>query len=323
MQYQHNNKKKIVFDNKYILQNKIGEGGFSNVFQLKIKKRKKDQVPLCIKVFHRGDTNCDNEKILQEVNKEIFLSQTCNHNNLIKIFTKGELKKNKYFFNYIIMEHHSCDLFDFFSECEDFSTKQVIDIGGQIGSALLALHKNNYLHLDVKPENILFNKKFNTWILCDLSSCINYNDSEALQKFDPAVTVQFAAPELITENVSTLLSPQTDIYALGCVLYLCLCEMDFIPDRIAEDYDGILIFQQIQSKHRHHQLVLKAGPFNKFGIALNNEEICCQYTKWYSLYKDKMSNDIIDLLRCSLECNPELRYNSEQFLDHINKLEKL
>ena len=320
MEFKKNKKKKVVLDNKYILNNKIGEGGFSNVFDLKLKKRKKDQVDLCIKIFNVMDTQEEKEKIKNEAIKELNLSQQCMSDHLIKVFYHGEIIQ-RVPFQYIIMEHHSCDLFDFLNECSDFSLKDILRMGTEIATALLALHNENYLHLDVKPENILYNKQKNIWVLCDLSSCIQLNDSEALIKFDPAVTIQFAAPELIIDDGGDLLCSATDIYALACVLYLCIFEMDYIPELIIEDYDKILIFQQIQSKHQHHERILKCGPFNKYGIALNNEEVINLYNHWYTLYDEKKNLiDVIKLLRGCFECNPQLRYNSKQFLNHIKKL---
>ena len=83
-----------------------------------------------------------------------------------------------------------------------------------------------------------------------MSSSVKLNDSEALITADPAVTIQFAAPELLIDDGGDLLCSATDIYALGCVLYLCIFEMDYVPEIIIEDYDKILIFQQVQSRHK-------------------------------------------------------------------------
>ena len=269
------------------------------------------------------DTQEENEKIKNEAMKELHLSQHCTNDHLIKVFYHGEILQ-RVPFQYIIMEHHSCDLFDFLNECSDFNLKDILQMGTEIGNALLALHNKNFLHLDVKPENILYNKEKNIWVLCDLSSCIQLNNSENsknLLKFDPAVTIQFASPELLIDDGSDLLCSATDIYALSCVLYLCIFEMDYIPEILIDDYDKILIFQQIQSKQKHHKRILKSGPFNKYGIALNNEEVLNLYKHWYTLYDEKKNlNNVIDFLRCCFECNPQLRYTSKQFLNHIKTL---
>ena len=109
----------------------------------------------------------EKEKIKNEAIKELNLSQQCMSDHLIKVFYHGEIIQ-RVPFQYIIMEHHSCDLFDFLNECSDFSLKDILLMGTQIATALLALHTHEFLHLDVKPENILYNKKktYGFYVIC-------------------------------------------------------------------------------------------------------------------------------------------------------------
>lgn len=331
------NKKKYVLDNKFIIQNQISEGGFSNVFEIKLNNKKRKQSDneskndlLCIKVFHSGQTLDELRKIEKEVEKEVMLSKLCNHQHIIKIFNQGSFKAND-FFRYLIMEKHTCDLFDFLHEHDakyanfKMDVKNTLILGQQIGSALQTLHEHHFIHLDIKPENILFNTQTKTWILCDLSSCIQYNDQNSLLNLDPAVTMLFAAPELIVDDCQSILCPKSDVYSLACCLYLCLFSMDYLPDQIidSDEIIDILIYQQFQSKHHHHQLIYKnSQEYNDFGIALNNKQITMPFLKWYDLYKNQLDNNLIEFFRNSLECNVDFRIDIHQFLDEINEMLK-
>jgi WD40 repeat protein/serine/threonine protein kinase len=93
---------------------------------------------------------------------------------------------------------------------------ETITIVQQIASALALAHRNNVIHRDVKPHNIMLDEEKNAYLTdfgIALSATSQRNPSE--EEFfsgSPA----YAAPELIRgEGVS----PQTDIYAFGILIY--------------------------------------------------------------------------------------------------------
>jgi serine/threonine protein kinase len=112
-------------------------------------------------------------------------------------------------------------------------------------SGLHALHSHEILHLDIKPENILFENneidariKITDFGLSKMFSNINEKDSkmptmdeinERLKAFQESGvldrdrlrgTVGYMAPELILMGHS---SKATDVFAAGVVLYILLC----------------------------------------------------------------------------------------------------
>ena len=94
----------------------------------------------------------------------------------------------------------------------------------QIASAIQFLNKNNIIHGDIKPNNIVFkDKTYQKIILVDFGNSIttedintNYNINSNLQ------TISYRAPEIYINKFCSSkqhLNYKIDIWSLGCVLY--------------------------------------------------------------------------------------------------------
>lgn len=91
----------------------------------------------------------------------------------------------------------------------------------QLCEALKALHKNNIVHLDLTPNNILIQQTSNDIKLIDLGFCLsNYNDNT------PGSTACYGAPETTLGHTKEI-DARTDIYAIGSLL-------QFIETNIAQ-----------------------------------------------------------------------------------------
>ena len=128
-----------------------------------------------------------------------------------------------------------------------FSEQDAAVIMHDLASGLLALHERDILHLDIKPENILFenddddsrikitdfglSKVFNPQekeqslrrnvSVDDMAKKLkNFQESGVLQRDRLRGTVGYMSPELILAGVS---SAATDVWAAGVVLYILLC----------------------------------------------------------------------------------------------------
>jgi serine/threonine protein kinase len=86
----------------------------------------------------------------------------------------------------------------------------------QICDALQHMHENNIVHLDIKPENILFESK--------TSPNVKLVDFGLASKLDPdevvkvsSATVEFAAPEIVEQDSVGF---STDMWAVGVLTYV-------------------------------------------------------------------------------------------------------
>ena len=82
----------------------------------------------------------------------------------------------------------------------------------QLCEALKALHRENVVHMDITPSNIIIQQTSNELKLIDLGFCLsNYNDNT------PGYTAKFRAPETTLGDIKEI-DARTDIYAIGSIL---------------------------------------------------------------------------------------------------------
>ena len=85
----------------------------------------------------------------------------------------------------------------------------------QVASALDQLHKRGMVHLDVKPQNIIFADPM-TLKLIDFGIAQRAHTAPELLNGQTFGTVSYVSPEQATGEV---VGPASDIYSLGCVVY--------------------------------------------------------------------------------------------------------
>ena len=86
-----------------------------------------------------------------------------------------------------------------------------------IASGLSALHESSFLHLDVKPANILL-RASGAPMLLDFGAAQTTSSGERFSSFQ-TLTHGFAPPEQYNEGE---MGPWSDIYALGATMYACV-----------------------------------------------------------------------------------------------------
>jgi len=100
--------------------------------------------------------------------------------------------------------------------CGPWSVDRAIKLLDQIAEALTAAHRQGVIHRDIKPENILLDEEGNAY-LTDFSIAIDMaRATVAAQEGARAGSPAYISPEQAQDRP---VSPQTDIYSLGVVLY--------------------------------------------------------------------------------------------------------
>ena len=89
----------------------------------------------------------------------------------------------------------------------------------QIGEALNYLHALNTLHLDIKPSNVLINKKGEA-VLIDFGVSKHYDQSGSQTSSTPVgLSKGFAPTEQYQSGGVQQFTPATEVYSLGATLY--------------------------------------------------------------------------------------------------------
>ncbi|MEV7796537.1 protein kinase [Streptomyces sp. NPDC087512] len=95
---------------------------------------------------------------------------------------------------------------------------QALSFAAQIADTLACIHEDPVIHRDLKPSNVMITEAWKTKLLDFGVAAIYGSDYPRLTQDGQLLgTVAYMAPEQFTDR--GLIVPQTDIYALGCLLY--------------------------------------------------------------------------------------------------------
>ncbi|KAL3671592.1 hypothetical protein V7S43_003508 [Phytophthora oleae] len=160
------------------------------------------------------------EQVVAEVEILRNITNNIKHPNLIKIHKVYEEHQKVY----IIQEMCTGgELYDRVVQRGKYSERDAANIMRQLVSALQALHAHNILHLDIKPENILFSSEDpdSKILLTDfgLARMINGKQNPLDQGKSMAGTVGYMAPEVISSHVY---SEAADVFSAGVILFILL-----------------------------------------------------------------------------------------------------
>jgi wee1-like protein kinase len=196
----------------------IGSGSFGRVYKC---KHNLDKLFYAVKKIPiRLSTERAKEKALQEA-YTLAACTSLDDTYIIK-YHNAWIEKS---YLYLIMELCDCSLSEYIDRVSDITETQLKKIFRDICKGLKKLHEHNIVHLDIKPENILFsfNHKFKIGDLGLARITTNiYGDI-------PEGDSRYLAPELmktIPEGSDSMLDlTKADIFSLGCtVLEIMNCK---------------------------------------------------------------------------------------------------
>jgi Serine/threonine protein kinase len=225
---------------KYKLTKVIGQGGFGitylGVWNTEVKGKLgtvKTEVPICLKEFFfkdycYRDTNTSHvlvhsetgrllfDKFKEKLIKEAKILSDVHHPYIVNVLEVFEENNTAY----IAMEHISgCSLKFMLDTKGVLPEKKVLRYISQIGQALDFVHKKNIVHLDIKPSNILIDKKNNARLI-DFGVSKRYDiEQQETSTTMLSLSKGFAPIEQYDDEGTQSFSPCPDIYSLGATMY--------------------------------------------------------------------------------------------------------
>ncbi|MBI1913518.1 MAG: serine/threonine protein kinase [Planctomycetes bacterium] len=194
----------------YDLVEKIAEGGMGSIY--KGRHRETGQI-VAIKVMPRHLAN--NSVLLRRFEQEFRAASQLDHPNIVRGLDFGNLGNMPY----LVMEYIEGESLGARLEREGrMPHHEAIRIIVQVAQGLHRAHKQNLIHRDVKPDNILVMPD-GTAKLADLG-LVKTGDAELnLTKTGRGLgTPHFMAPEQFRDAKGV--DPRCDIYSLGATLYM-------------------------------------------------------------------------------------------------------
>lgn len=191
---------------RYKIIKKIGAGGMANVYLATDLILEREVAVKMMSLDFQEDKDS-----LRRFQREALSTTELTHSNIVNIYDVGEGDQP-----YIVMEHvDGMDLKQYIRENHPIPYQKAIDIMKQILNGIAYAHKNDVIHRDIKPHNILIDKDGNIKIT-DFGIAIALSQNSITQTNSLLGSVQYISPEQARGNVVT---KQSDIYSLGIVLY--------------------------------------------------------------------------------------------------------
>ena len=196
-----------LLDNRYQLTEKIGSGGMADVYRAQDVLL--DRV-VAVKILHSNFAT-DNDFVVR-FRREAQAAAKLSHPNIVNIYDVG--KDNEVY--YIVMEYVGGEtLKDYIARQGRLSNEAAVRIAIEIAEALEHAHANGLIHCDIKPHNILVTKTGRIKV-ADFGIARAINTVTIANKQSVLGSVHYFSPEQASGDP---LTPQTDMYSLGIVLY--------------------------------------------------------------------------------------------------------
>lgn len=141
---------------------------------------------------------------------EVRLARQVSHPNVCRVYDVGE-SDGRLFLSMEFVDGE--DLASLLRRIGRLPDDKAVEVAQQLCAGLAAAHASGVLHRDLKPSNVMLDGKGRARIT-DFGLAIAANDAD--QEKSPAGTPGYLAPELFEGAAPSV---QSDIYALGLVLY--------------------------------------------------------------------------------------------------------
>lgn len=185
---------------KYKVVDTIGSGGFGVVY-LAVDTWIEKQV--AIKVPHQQTAD------LAELLKEPRLLATLDHPNIVNVITAE--KRDSLF--YIVMEYVEGESLEEVLKREKLlDTRRTYEITAQLCKGIDYAHSHSIIHRDLRPANILINRRGEAKIA-------DFGTSRLLENIPYAKTRIGSPPYMAPEHLKGRAVFQSDIYAVGVTMY--------------------------------------------------------------------------------------------------------
>jgi serine/threonine-protein kinase len=208
---------------RYRLLRKLGEGGMGAVF-LAEDTRLKRQVALKVP---RLDAELD-RTVIDRFEREAQVAAGIDHPNLCPVHDVGEIDGTLFLTMPLIdgesLARHTG---------KPWPPDKAVALVRRLAGALAVLHGRGVLHRDLKPSNVML-RRGGSPVLMDFGLAHGFHDAATRLTRDGARigTPAFMAPEQ-ADGQGRRLSPATDVYGLGVVLYELLTgEVPFVAPSV-------------------------------------------------------------------------------------------
>ncbi len=194
-----------IIGDRYEILEKVGSGGMADVFRAKCHRLNRFVAIKVLKQEYSEDT-----KFVTKFRGEAQAVAGMSHPNIVGIYDVGE-EDGMY---YIVMELvEGITLKKYIEEKGKLTVKEAVGISLQIANGLDAAHRNNIIHRDIKPQNILIARDGTAKVTdFGIAKAASSNTITA----NAMGSVHYISPEQARGGYS---DEKSDVYSLGVTMY--------------------------------------------------------------------------------------------------------
>lgn len=258
---------------------------------------------MAIKKFKESDV----DPVIKKISvREVRAVKNLKHENIVGF--KEAFKRDKKL--HIVFEYVDQTVLELLENSENgLKLDQIKMLIFQVLKALDYLHRNNIIHRDVKPENLLVDKK-GVLKLCDFGFARKiYSPNEELT--DYVATRWYRSPELVVTNTY---GPPVDIWSVGCILGELLDGEPMFPGDDA--FDQLYKIYSLTGPLDNKLMKQMESMFGLYAHKLVQGKKNSMKTNLTKKYKKLISESSLDLLIKLLNPNPESRITAKEALTH-------
>ena len=217
-----------VVGQHYSLTGELGRGGMAVVHRARDTRHGRD---VAIKILIPSIAeSIGSERFLREIE----IAARLQHPHVVPVFDSGEAD-GQLFFVMPLIEGES--LREMLTREGRLDVDEAVRIMTEVADALDYAHSQSVIHRDLKPENILMSRGHAMLADFGIARAVEAGDRTAFLTETGMIlgTPHYMSPELASGE--TDVGPESDVYALGCILYELLTGFTPFP---GDSYPSIL-----------------------------------------------------------------------------------
>ena len=196
---------------RYTVEREVGRGGAARVFAA----RDPAGQMVALKVLHpQLAVSVTADRFLREIQ----FIRRLEHPNIARLLDSGE---GEWIIYYVMEYVAGPTLRAHLDRVRRASISDTLQIARNLLSALACAHRQQIVHRDVKPDNVVLSSSGAVLVDFGIAKAVANAGADRLTRSGFAVgTSAYMSPEQIAGSDD--IDPRSDIYSLGCVLYECL-----------------------------------------------------------------------------------------------------
>ena len=206
--------KRPIKISKYDIKGRIGSGAMGVVYEA-YDPFVQRTVAIKVSNSQEGLSTKVSQKMRESFFSEVYSAGKMHHPSVVSVFDAGQEDHH----NFIVMEYvDGVTLQDYVTGEKKLSPNQIVDVIYQCAKGLDYVHRQNVIHRDIKPGNIMLSSEGEVKIMDFSIAHIDMGADDHNTEIQGSP--MYMPPEQVSEEKR--LVAQSDIYSLGAVMYALL-----------------------------------------------------------------------------------------------------